>query len=171
MAIKITEIPPEGLTLEFAQNLDLFDQGTAATAFTAVFRIDPTGEGILHVSGRIQATPILECSRCLESFPFGIDTELSIDLAPVGSLATDEEHELARGELDMEFYRGEEIEPVDIIKEQLLISLPMVPLHSPDCKGLCSVCGADLNKTECGHQRNAPGDFGAFSALKDFLKK
>lgn len=171
MAIKINDIPPEGLTLEFAQNLDLFDQGTATTAFTAVLNINSTGEGILHVSGRIQAAPVLECSRCLERFPFGIDTELSIDLAPVGSLATDEEHELASGELDMEFYRGEEIEPVDIIKEQLLISLPMVPLHSPDCKGLCSVCGADLNKTECGHQRNAPGDFGAFSALKDLLKK
>ncbi len=171
MAIKINDIPPEGLILEFAQNLDLFDREAATTAFTAVFSIKPAGEGILQVSGRIQAAPILECSRCLESFPFGIDTELSIDLAPVGSLATDAEHELVSGELDMEFYHGDEIEPVDIIKEQLLISIPMVPLHSPDCKGLCSICGADLNKTECGHQQNAPGDFGAFSALKDLFKK
>ncbi len=171
MAIKINDIPPEGLTLEFAQDLDLFDRGAASTSFTAVLSIKQTGEGMLHVSGRIQAAPVLECSRCLERFPFGIDTELSIDLAPVGSLATDGEHELVSGELDMEFYGGDEIEPVDIIKEQLLISIPMVPLHSPDCKGLCSICGADLNKTECGHQRNAPGDFGAFSALKDLLKK
>ncbi len=171
MAIKINDIPPEGLTLEFAQNLDLFDRGTATTSFTAVFSINPTGESRFHVSGRIQASPVLECSRCLETFPFGIDTELSIDLAPVGSLETNGEHELATGELDMEFYKGDEIEPVDIIKEHLLVSIPMVPLHSPDCKGLCSMCGADLNKTECGHQRNAPGDFGAFSALKDLLKK
>jgi uncharacterized protein len=171
MAIKINDIPPEGLTLELAQDLDLFNRGTATTPFTAVFSIKPTGEGILHISGRIQATPDLECSRCLEHFPFGIDTEVSIDLAPVGSLESDVEHELVSGELDMEFYHGDEIEPVDIIKEHLLISIPMVPLHSPDCKGLCSICGADLNKTECGHQRNAPGDFGAFSALKDLFKK
>ncbi len=171
MAIKINDIPPEGLTLELAQSLDLFDRGAASTAFTAVLSIKPTGEGILHVSGRVQAAPVLECSRCLEQYTFRIDTQLSIDLAPVGSLTADAEHELVRGELDREFYRGDDIEPVDIIKEQILISLPMVPLHDQDCKGLCSVCGADLNKTECGHQRNAPGDFGAFSALKDLLKK
>ena len=35
----------------------------------------------------------------------------------------------------------------------------------------CGVCGTDLNKTECGHQRNEPGEFGPFSALQDLLKK
>jgi uncharacterized protein len=96
---------------------------------------------------------------------------VDIELAPARALSAEAEHELAGGELDTEFYEGDEIEPLEIVKEQLLISIPMVPLHSPDCKGLCSVCGADLNKTECGHERNAPGDFGAFSALKDLLKK
>ncbi len=171
MGIKINDIPTEGLTLELAQGLDLFDRGTESTAFTAVLSIKPMGGGILNVSGRIHCAPVLECSRCLASFPFGIDTELNVDLAPVSALGAEAEHELGSGELDMEFYKGDEIEPVEIIKEQLLISIPMVPLHSPDCKGLCSVCGTDLNKTECGHQRNAPGDFGAFSALKDLLKK
>ncbi|MGE5172410.1 MAG: YceD family protein [Betaproteobacteria bacterium] len=171
MAIKINDIPPEGLTLELAQKLDLFDHGTATTAFTAVLNIKPMGGGNLHISGRIQSAPVLECSRCLASFTLAIDSELDIDLAPVSAMGADAEHELGSGELDMEFYKGDEIEPVEIIKEQLLISIPMVPLHSPECKGLCSVCGTDLNKTECGHQRNAPGDFGAFSALRDLLKK
>ncbi|HET7317783.1 MAG TPA: DUF177 domain-containing protein, partial [Nitrospirota bacterium] len=167
----ISDIPPEGLTLELAQNLDLFDLGTATTAFQAVIGIRPASRGILRVTGRIRSSPVLECSRCLENFTFAIDTELDIELAPVGSLGAGAEHELAGGELDTEFYEGDVIEPVDLIKEQLLISIPMVPLHSPECKGLCSVCGTDLNKSECGHQRNAPGDFGAFSALKDLLKK
>jgi DUF177 domain-containing protein len=171
MAIKINDIPPEGLTVEFGRQLDLFDTGTKSTAVTAVLGIKPMEGGILHISGRVKSNPLLECSRCLERFTFGIDTELSIDLAPMSSLKTDGEHELVGGELDMEFYEGDEFEPLDVIKEQLLISIPMVPLHSPDCKGLCSVCGADLNKTECGHQQNAPGEFGAFSALKDLLKK
>ena len=170
MAIRISDIPPEGLTLELDQKLDLFDQGNATTAFHAVIGITPATGGIFRVTGRIQSSPALECSRCLESFLFAVDTELDIELAPLGALDT-AEHELTGDELDTEFYEGEEIEPVDLIKEQLLITIPMVPLHSPECKGLCTVCGADLNKTECGHQRNAPGDFGAFSALKDLLKK
>lgn len=170
MVIRISDIPPEGLTLELAQNLDLFDQGTATTAFQAVIGIRPASNGILRVTGKIRSSPVLECSRCLENFTFAIDTELDIELAPMASLGA-VEHELTGGELDTEFYEGDVIEPVDLIKEQLLISIPMVPLHSPECKGLCSVCGTDLNKSECGHQRNAPGDFGAFSALKDLLKK
>jgi uncharacterized protein len=173
MVIRISDIPPEGLTLDLSQKLDLFDQGTATTAFQAFIGIQPASGGVLRLTGRIQAAPVLECSRCLGNFSFAVDTELDIELAPADSLgaAAEHEHELAGGELDTEFYEGEEIEPVDLIKEQLLISIPMVPLHSPECKGLCSVCGTDLNKTECGHQRNAPGDFGAFSALKDLLKK
>jgi uncharacterized protein len=171
MVIRISDIPPEGLTLEFDDKLDLFDQGAATTAFHAKLGVKPMAGGTLHVTGKIQAAPALECSRCLENFIFSVDTELDVELVPVKALGGGAEHELGGGELDTEFYEGEELKPVDLVKEQVLISLPMVPLHSPECKGLCAVCGADLNKTECGHRRNAPGDFGAFSALKDLLKK
>jgi uncharacterized protein len=171
MAIKINDIPPEGLSLELAKKLDLFDTGTASTDFTAVLRIVPAGKGILHLSGRIQSEIVLECSRCVENFRHAIDTELDIDIAPMSSISTASEHELVAGELDMEFYQGDEIDPLEFVKEQLLISIPMVPLHSPDCKGLCTICGTDLNKTACGHQQSGPEEFGAFSALKDLLKK
>lgn len=171
MAININDIPPEGLTLEFAQKLDLFDTGTAATACNAFLGIKPTGGGVFHITGRVQADLELECSRCLKHFPFPIDAELGVDAAPVSSLETSSEHELAGGDLDREFYEHDELEPVEFVKEQLLISIPMVPLHSPDCKGLCSVCGTDLNERECGCRRDAQGAFGAFSALKDLLKK
>ncbi len=171
MAIKINDIPPEGLTLELAQKLDLFDRGTDLAEFTAVLRIKPEERGVFHIAGRIQATAILECSRCLIKFPYKIDSDLNVDLAPVNLLDPGPEHELASGELDTEFYQGDEIEPAQLVKEQMLIAVPMVPLHHPECKGLCSVCGADLNETRCGHLRKGPEDFGAFAALKDLLKK
>lgn len=171
MAMKINEIPPEGLTLELKQKLDLFGTGTASTAFTSMLSIRPTVAGAFHVKGRVQADPELECSRCLKVFPYHIDTELDITLAPEKALESDPEHELDRAELDVEFYQGEEIEPLDLVKEQLLIAVPMVPLHRPDCKGLCPVCGTDLNETDCGCKKEIPGEFGAFSALKDLLKK
>jgi uncharacterized protein len=171
MAMKINDIPPEGLTLELKQKLDLFDTGTASTVFAASLVIRPTGAGAFHIKGRVQADPELECSRCLKVFTYHIDTELDITLAPEKVLGTAPEHELGRSELDMEFYQGEEIEPLDIVKEQLLITVPMVPLHGPDCKGLCPVCGTDLNEKDCGCKKDSPGEFGAFSALKDLLKK
>ncbi|HEX9136023.1 MAG TPA: DUF177 domain-containing protein, partial [Nitrospirota bacterium] len=66
---------------------------------------------------------------------------------------------------------GEEIDPVELVKEQLLISIPMVPLHGPDCKGLCPVCGTNLNEAACSCQKDGSGEFGAFSTLKDLFKK
>ncbi len=171
MAMKINDIPPEGLTLELDQKLDLFDTGTESTAFTASLSIRPTGAAAFHIKGRVQADPELECSRCLKAFTYHIDTELDITLAPEKALGTGPEHELDRSELDVEFYQGEEIEPLDLVKEQLLITVPMVPLHHPDCKGLCPVCGTDLNEADCGCKKDVTGEFGAFSALKDLLKK
>jgi uncharacterized protein len=171
MAIKINDIPPEGLTLELAHKLDLFEKGVASTAFTAVLSFKPSGAGVLHVAGRIQAEPLLECSRCLKSFPYRIDADVKVELVPASTVESGAEHELDRSELDMEFYQGEEIEPVGIIKEQLLIAVPMVPLHDANCKGLCPLCGKDLNEAACDCNRDDQGTFGAFSALKDIFKK
>jgi uncharacterized protein len=171
MGIKINDIPPEGLTLELAQKLDLFDEGTATTSFTAVLNIKPVGGGTIHVNGRVQAEPQLECSRCLKRFWYKIDSALDIDVAPAGSLDASPEHELTGGELETEFYRGDEIDPLDFVKEQLLISIPMVPVHAPECKGLCTVCGTDLNAAECGCRSEGQEGFGPFSGLKDLFKK
>ncbi len=165
MAIKISDIPSEGFSLEFDQTLELLGQ---ATAVTANLGIKPGGKGILQMTGRVQAAPTLECSRCLRKFSSPVDAAFNIELAPMSAQGTSSEHELVRGELDMEFYQGEELEPIEFVREQLLIALPMVPLHDPGCKGLCSVCGTDLNEAECGCRREQPG---AFSALKDLLKK
>src|SRR5574341_1204663 len=104
MAIKINDIPPEGLTLELAQKLDLYDRGTASEEFTAVLIIKPAGEGVLHITGRVQADPVLECSRCLKQFPYHIHTELNVELAHANALPPAPDHELDRSELDMEFY-------------------------------------------------------------------
>jgi uncharacterized protein len=173
MGIKINDIPPEGLTLELAENLDLFDEGAASTAYTAALSITPAEGGLFHVTGRIQATPRLQCSRCLKEFSHPMEAEVDFDFAPVSALEADRdhEHELAPSELEMEFYEGDEIEPADIVKEHLLLALPMVPLHSVTCKGLCTVCGADLNSMDCGCERDGAGETNAFSVLKNIFKK
>ena len=171
MAIKINDIPAEGLTLQLADKVDLFDKGTASTGFSAVLNIKPAGNGIIHISGKVQAEPELECSRCLKHFTYKIGSEMDIDVSPLSAMTGGHEHELAGGELETEFYQGDEIEPLDFIKEQILISIPMVPVHSPDCKGLCPVCGTDRNLAECKCTNEGKEEFGPFSGLKDLFKK
>ena len=171
MSINISDIPPEGLTLELAQKLDLFDTGTASTAFTAVLSIKPAGNGNLTIDGTVHSTVQLECSRCLKKFAYDFKTELAVQAAPMSAMEAEPEHELAGAELDMEFYQGDEIEPLQFVKEQILISIPMVPLHSPDCKGLCPECGTDLNVSQCECSSKNKDEFGPFSVLKDLFKK
>lgn len=171
MTIKINEIPPEGLTLTFNLKLDLFDGGSAPTECTAVINIKPLGGEALHITGSVSAKPTLECSRCLKAFIYPVDADVNIDLVPTKVLGMGTEHELGQAELDTEFYQGDELNPLDIVKEQILIAIPMVPLHRPDCKGLCPVCGKDLNAADCGCQKDASTQFGAFSSLKDILNK
>ncbi len=171
MTIKINDIPPEGLALELEQTLNLFKEGAAETSFTAVLHLKPAGRGIVQITGRVRSQPQLECSRCLKSFSYPIDSEFSIEVSPISSMTAVPEHELSGSELETEFYQGDEIDPLEFVREQLLISIPMVPVHSPDCKGLCQNCGTDLNLGNCGCKEEGLEKAGPFSGLKDLFKK
>lgn len=171
MLIKLKDIPPEGLILDIAQGIDLFDEGSESATFKASLKVRLAENAVVRVAGRIKAKPRLECSRCLKTFPYNIDTEVSSELAPVRSLGKEHEHELGRGELDTEFYSGDEIDVLGIVREHMLLAMPMYPLHGPDCRGLCTVCGADLNEAECGCARASEHAPNAFATLKDLLKK
>ncbi len=172
MAFKINDIPPEGLTVRLADKLDLFEAGTATTPFKATVTFKAEGVGRFHVNGTVEATTELECSRCLKRFSFPVkEAAMDFELVPEASLGQATEHELGRAELDTEFYRGGEIEPKEFIREQLLLGIPMVPVHSQDCKGLCSECGADRNETTCGCRiESTEGETSPFAVLKKIIK-
>ncbi len=137
MAIKISDIPPQGMTLEVDDELDFAEIGAVSAHCRATVTIKPEPQGIFRITGTVDAETELECSRCLRRFPFTLrDAGLDFDLLPEGSQKIAAEHELGRSELDTEFYRGDEIEPMDFIREQVLLALPMVPVHREDCKGL-----------------------------------
>ena len=42
------------------------------------------------------------------------------------------------------------VDLIDLMREQFVLALPMKPLCEEACKGLCAVCGTNLNKTQCG---------------------
>jgi len=55
-----------------------------------------------------------------------------------------------------ESYTGREIDLDPVVREQILLALPAYPLCREGCKGLCTVCGQDLNERECGCDRHLP---------------
>jgi uncharacterized protein len=80
------------------------------------------------------------------------------------------ELELFEEDMSVDFIMGGEIDLDEAVREQIYFSLPMKSLCREDCSGLCTFCGANLNKEECKCRRDMghPG----FSELKNLkLKK
>mgnify|MGYP001566220766 FL=1 len=76
-------------------------------------------------------------------------------------------------EAALEQVYGEEITEIDVsgeLREALLLAIPGRALCRPDCKGLCSQCGQNLNERDCGHRPEAPNAFSQLKGLKQEKK-
>ena len=72
--------------------------------------------------------------------------------ARLGCIAHEEEVEIDEGEAEIGFYEDGGMELEDILREQVLLALPMQRVCSEACKGICPVCGKNRNETECDCQ-------------------
>ena len=105
--------------------------------------------------GTLATTLELRCGRCLEPFTLPVDAAFDLRYLPEGSAAPDEETgdgELGEDDTAAAFYRNDEIDLGDLIREQFYLALPMKPLCRADCKGLCANCGTNLNVAPCDCQ-------------------
>ena len=114
------------------------------------------GEGIL-ATGMLNAHVIGTCDRCLEKAEFDVAGEVDeyflFEEPAEGELGDDED------EMDFSLVSSDgTIDLADPLNTALLMETPFVVLCKPDCKGLCPVCGANLNETDCGHAAQIEAD-------------
>ena len=119
--------------------------------------IGRTPQGLV-VQGKFEANTKLECVRCLGEFTYPLEWEFTElyafskkSVSESGLLLPEDAH----------------IDLAPLLREYALLEVPINPLHDPDCKGLCPVCGQDLNVRDCGHrpdQSDSP-----FAKIKDLL--
>ncbi|HET7753281.1 MAG TPA: DUF177 domain-containing protein [Anaeromyxobacteraceae bacterium] len=107
------------------------------------------------------------CGRCLTSMPVQVPLDFRMTFVPQDqySAPPSRDEDEARDEaiasfeptsLDEETYSGKEIDLDPVVREQLILALPPYPVCRDSCKGLCSVCGTNLNEKECGCDRKVP---------------
>lgn len=89
----------------------------------------------------------LTCSRCLKTFINPIHQPLDLFYEPMSTETG--EYEISYHDMDVSYYQGDTIDIEQMLVEQIELLVPMKPVCSADCKGLCDVCGADLNKETC----------------------
>ena len=101
----------------------------------------------LFIRGSVDVTLSIPCGRCLEEVPtqicFDIDKKLDIN----ESVLLDDEME------ENDYLIGFELDVDKLVYAEILVNWPMRVLCKDDCEGICKVCGANLNKGDCGCQR------------------
>lgn len=147
MRLIVSDIPEEGLEKELELPVLLNDsmKPDVAHALLKIFRIKKK----VLIDGTIDMSVSLMCSRCLNDFTLPVHVVFNEEYNPFEEAGEDEEQELTGKELDLSFYSNDEIDLSELIKEQVILSVPMKPLCSEDCSGICSICGKDLNKGKC----------------------
>jgi uncharacterized protein len=91
----------------------------------------------------------LPCSRCLEPVRLPVDARFDLRYLPLVEAAVDDEREVDEEDLGTSYYRNDEIDLNELLREQFYLVLPMKPLCQDDCRGLCSQCGTNLNTDTC----------------------
>ncbi len=114
-----------------------------------VMTVETAGGDAFRVVGRAQTRLELECGRCLEPFEMPFDAAFDLHYVPQEQNAGEGEREIAEDDLTTAFYREGMLDVIDLLREQFQLALPMKPLCTETCRGLCPDCGANLNRTQC----------------------
>ncbi len=148
-----------GYTAQFPFEFDRITLGDDLTLsdFSGVVDVGRTPQGLL-VTGHFSAKTTAECARCLKAF----DQDLEWDMTELYAF-----NEKSVSESGLLVPEDAKIDLEPIIRDYALLEIPISPICKPDCRGLCPVCGQDLNLRDCGHRPQ--DDQSPFSELKNLL--
>lgn len=158
--VYLNKIPPEGLDLTFEiadparAGIDL--QVPVDGPIRARFDVQRLG-GEIRVSGSVAAGLRLECSRCLAPFVLPVDAEVGVSFVPPSAAEDGEhQHELSADELETEPLVQGGADLRGVIAEQIHLALPLKPLCSENCRGICPRCGKEAGGCGCAPAAGDP---------------
>ena len=102
------------------------------------------------ITGKFRVRVRLRCRRCLEFFDYELEGNIN-EMYTRKPRHFDEKVRLTEEELSTFYYHGDEINVKEMVRQNILVSIPPYPLCKPNCKGLCPVCGKNLNYGDCEH--------------------
>lgn len=135
-----------------------------AEAEPVVLHIENVGDKTLELKGEAKFSLLIPCDRCLEPVecPFRLSIVRTLDLK-----LTEEERIAALDE--QPYVQGYNLDVDQLVRDELLLNLPMKVLCAEDCKGICNRCGANLNHETCGCDRSVPDP--RMSVIQDIFKQ
>lgn len=123
----------------------------------------------IRLRGRLSAGLELQCARCLEPVGQNVDRKFELLYRPLGTDAGRDELSVTDAEAEIGYYQGQGVLLEDVVREQVLLALPLRAICRENCKGLCPQCGKNLNQEQC--TCTVPADDPRWEALKDIRSR
>jgi uncharacterized protein len=123
----------------------------------------------IRIKGRLATSLELSCARCLEPITQDVQREFDLLYRPQGADAGRDEMSVTDAEAEIGYYEGEGVLLEDVIREQVLLSVPLKVTCTENCKGLCPHCGKNLNEGACNCDVSV--DEPRWDALKEIRSK
>ena len=125
------------------------------------------GGSLLVVRGELHTKVKLSCSRCLEEFEQSLDADLSEAFSIDPSVPRAERQTVDAEAPGEAAFRENELDLTELLRQLVLLELPLRAVCREDCLGLCARCGRNRNRGEC----HCPPEEteGPFAGLRDLL--
>lgn len=125
------------------------------------YRLEAVMEGVL-ITGTVRSRFEGECSRCLDPVSDSLEAEFQeLYRYPeeAGDLGGGSDSGAESGEEDEDYYLEDDLLDLEqVVRDAVVLALPLTPLCRDDCPGLCVECGAKLAEVEPDHSHEAPID-------------
>jgi uncharacterized protein len=171
-SVKELELKKVRFDVAFSPGEIQYDQGLSQAASleaVGVAELLPHTLGEIRIQGHLTVRMQADCDRCLEPADFPIDSDFDLFYRPAQRAGYEEDVEIDEGESEVAFYEGGGVELQDILREFVLLSLPMQRICRTDCQGICPVCGQNRNEAGCACEPKQVDD--RWSALKKLQVK
>ena len=103
----------------------------------------------IRLKGRYSGRFQVPCARCIEPVEIPLAADFDLIFRPIGADAGAPERSITSSETEIGYYQKDSLLLEDVLREQVLLSLPVRTPCKPDCKGLCPSCGANRNQQPC----------------------
>ena len=152
MIVDVTTINDARSAFDFSLEPDEIDlESEPARLKNAVKVNGKLIKGIVQtdVEGKIFADLEIECNRCLHLVENSFEFPFNAAFVTPENYTEAKEAELKNEDLDVSIFQGDKIDLKELVREQILLNLPIQAFCREDCKGLCQKCGANRNLIDC----------------------
>jgi len=152
LIVEVSTIPQEGISQHFTSTGNALGIVDTELSITQLVEIEcqfyKVNQEVI-VQGRLRSAAHLTCSRCAEEFEQPLHVALDAVYLPMQAISSERAKELEVGEADVYGYAEPLVDIAEMVRDKLVLSIPLQPHCMAGCKGLCPSCGVNRNTISC----------------------